>query len=176
MNPGNTTLVDYGIQNEESDIRAHVCVNTKKVYVFPTSSGQRTIDRGIYKKVPVHTKGITTATGYLVPPDDIDGLEIVDIPNDWMNKVNFKLDESTTRKGNKAVAIVKGLIKHGMFPLGLESKEITDMDMQIKGLDIVIDKMPTIQVKCDYKGGHRHFGGTGNLFLQVSECNPFGQY
>jgi hypothetical protein len=35
----NTKLVDYGIQTEESDLRAHVCVNARQVYVYPTKKG-----------------------------------------------------------------------------------------------------------------------------------------
>ncbi len=32
------------------------------------------------------------------------------------------------------------------------------------------------QVKCDFDGGRKELGGTGNLFLQVKEANPFKLY
>ena len=53
---------------------------------------------------------------------------------------------------------------------------VKEMDLQINGVDIVINMNTKIQVKCDYRGGPKAYGGTGNLYLQVRECNPFGKH
>ena len=46
--------------------------------------------------------------------------------------------------------------------------------------DVVTDLLVTaslrIQVKCDYRGGPRELGGSGNLFLQTHECNPLRRH
>jgi hypothetical protein len=47
--------------------------------------------------------------------------------------------------------------------------------VQIDGDDIVVltgANRVHIQVKCDYPGGDKALGGTGNLYLQVAERNP----
>ena len=66
---GNTKLVEYGIHNEGSDIRAHVCVLARRVYVFPTANALACIDAGDYPRRPVYTQinGVSTVTaeGYL---------------------------------------------------------------------------------------------------------------
>lgn len=168
---GNTRLIDYGILNEKSDLRAHVCVLGKNVYVFPTASGIDAIMTGKYSSRNVFTKNIKTATGYLVPPNDIENCEVYEIPDKWWRKVSFCETDTTTQKGDKAIRIVKNMIIRGMMPaLKLNFKEITEKDLQIEGTDIIIHAKARIQVKCDYRGGK---GGTGNLFLQIQECNPF---
>ena len=93
-----------------------------------------------------------------------------------MRKINFSPEDSTGAKGDKAVKIVSGLIRRGMFPFYLEGIEVGDYDLQIEGLDIIVSMNARIQVKCDYRGGPRWHGGTGNLFLQVAECNPLNEY
>ena len=172
---GNTKLIDYGIQNEKSDYRAHVCVTAKKVYIFRTSEGVFVIENNTFRKVPVKTKGIITATGYLVPPHLIKKIEERSIPDPWLEKICFLKEAPTTEKGIKAVIIVQGLLKKGMFPFEMEGIEIKDHEMQVMGVDIVVNFSAKIQVKCDYEGGNGN-GGTGNLFLQTSECNPFKEY
>ena len=169
MADGNTKLIDYGIFEEESAMRAHVCVASRVVYVFKTKNVVDVIKNGDYRNVPVYTDGVITAMGYLVPPEDIPGCEEIHPPVKWWGKVAFKQDDSTTVKGEKAVTIVKGLLKHGLFPLYVEPHEITGHELQIKGLDIGVKFEATIQVKCDYNGGEN---GTGNLFIQNKECNP----
>lgn len=174
---GNTKLIEYGIQNEESDVRAHVCVLAKRVYIYETSAGRKAIDPLKHRPVEVKTKGIVTAKGYLVPPQDIKGVRIVEIPASWsgFTRLNIEATDSTAIKGDKATLIVRGLIitnKFLLFP-GV-AKEVTDHVLQVKGVDIRV--VMNIQVKCDFRGGHKEYGGTGNLFLQTMECNPFKQY
>jgi len=78
-------------------------------------------------------------------------------------------------KGDRAALIVKGLLVTNKFPLFAGKAELVDAQtLQVKGVDIQVSI--NIQVKCDYNGGPKERGGTGNLFLQVAECNPFKQY
>jgi len=177
-------LINYGIQNEQSDIRVHVCPTVKRVYVYPTICGLRAIETGNY---PIHNgyqKGVDepTAKGYLVPPFDIEkcvGLVFRQIA--W-DTVRFSPDDTTTVKGQKAVRLVEALLKSGLFPVPFLGTEITDKDIQIEGTDIIVnlgigeEKSLHLQVKCDYPGGERELGGTGNLFLQVAERNPMKHY
>lgn len=177
---GNTQLVEYGIYNEGSDIRAHVCVDAGRVYVFPTANAVKLVGIQDYPLVPTKTRvnGVHTITakGYLVPPGDIEGCESIKIPKAWMKKVAFSKDDSPTEKGEKAVKIVKGLIKRGMFPFHPDGKEVSDFNLQVEGLDVIVTMSARIQVKCDYQGGPRWHGGTGNLYLQTAECNPLRQH
>lgn len=178
MTLGNTRLVEYGIHTEKSDIRAHVSVTTKSVYVYMTTSGVDAISNNdSYRKVPAYTGNIITAMGYLVPPADIPGCKRIVIPNDLLQ--NAKLTnpkETTTAKGNKAVYIVKEMLKRRLIPFSFDVAEITDEMMQISGTDIFIKAQAKVQVKCDWTAGPRELGGSGNLFLQIAECNPFKQH
>lgn len=180
---GNTELVEYGIQSEASDLRAHVCPNARMVYVYPTTRGLRAIESGKYRKVNGYQPGIAVATseGYLVPPSDIWGC--IPINAKWhmdrVGKVSFSW--STTEKGLWAVNVVAELLKYGWFPLWGNPSVVEQTDVQIKGIDLVITSSARIQVKCDFEGGEPKRDGikgdrvTGHLFLQVSECNPFRQ-
>jgi hypothetical protein len=112
----------------------------------------------------------------LVPPQDIKECKGIVIPERWIQEVGFKKNDTPTEKGNKAIEIVMKLLKGGWFPLSLFPQVITDMDMQIEGTDLIVRAERRIQVKCDYDGGPKTYGGTGNLFLQIAECNPFQQF
>lgn len=166
----------YGIQNEQSDIRAHVSVVTKTVYVFPTQRGIEAIDTGKYPKAPAWTEDILTAEGYLVPPDDIKNMRRVPIPEHVLQQANFSPYDTTSEKGARAVRVVQYLLRNGLFPLWAHPTIIHDVDMQVEGLDIIVKMNTRIQVKCDYRAGDKEAGGTGNLYLQVAECNPFKMY
>lgn len=174
----NVTLVDYGIQNEDSDLRAHVCIVAKRVFVFATEHGRAIINQGNYKRVPVRTEGLVTAEGYLVPPSHIKGCQTVNISGPLLEKYNIQQSDHTSDKGKKAVQIVCDLIKMGRLPLPLKLTPdiIKNLSLQIKGIDIILMANIKIQVKCDYNGGLGIGGGSGNLFLQVAECNPCGYH
>jgi len=179
---GNTALVDYGIQTEKSHIRAHVCPKARRVYVYPTPNGIEAIESGAYISRPGYQSGISmpTSLGYLVPPFDIAECVALAIRPDAWDYLNFSDEDSLTDKGNKAVRLVKGMLKRGLFPIPAIGTEITDRDLQVDGTDIIIragairQQDIVIQVKCDFPGGERDLGGTGNLFLQIAECNPLG--
>lgn len=169
---GNTELVNYGIREEESDIRAHVSVQGKVVYVFPTQEALTIIETRQYKSVAVYTNGIQTARGFLVPPDDIKHCQEVCPPFHVWQAIRFCDHDTTSAKGEKAVNVIRWLLRAGRFPLWLESQIIKDYEMQVKGTDILVRLDTKIQVKCDWKAGDRP-GCTGNLFIQTAECNPF---
>lgn len=171
---GNTTLVDYGIQTEESDLRVHVCVSVGAVYVYQTSDGVKAVESGLWRKVPVYTGTLKTAEGFLVPPDRIEGCNMKQIPED-IGIVFYKHD-NTSEKGRKALEVVRSMMRRGLMPIPLMAREIDDTEMQIQGTDIIATSDANVQVKCDWRGGHKELGGTGNLFLQVSECNPLGMH
>ena len=171
----NTQLVPYGIYEEKTDIRAHVSVAGKCVYVYPTKKGIEAIENGTYRKAPAYTGDIKTAEGYLVPPKDIRMLRVIPIPQEIMDQAAFSESDTTTEKGSKAVRIVRWLLRNGKFPLWTEPGLIEDHDLQVDGTDIIVSLHTRIQVKCDWKAGSGP-GCTGNLFLQVAECNPFQMF
>ena len=178
------SLFEYGIQTEKSDIRTHVCPVVRRVYVYPTSSGLMVIESGCYPLVPGYQPGWSepTAEGYLVPPDDIPCCVELKFRNTVWDHLNFRKDEDTSEKGRKAVRLVKMMLKRGLLPIPTESEIVEERNIQISGTDIYVkanrlrEKDVHIQVKCDFDGGRKELGGTGNLFLQVREINPFGLY
>ena len=170
---GNTQLVEYGIRQEKSDIRAHVSVATKSVYVYGTSDGVAAINTGMYRKAPAYTGSIVTAEGYLVPPDAISGCKRIPIPSDLMS---FNTTDSTSVKGDKAMRVVMQMLKDRLIPIALDVSDITDEMMQLEGTDIIVQATARVQVKCDWRAGPRELGGTGNLFVQVAECNPLNSH
>jgi hypothetical protein len=164
-------LQDYGIQTEISDYRAHVCFGEGFVYIYPTACGQEQCVPDKWPVKPGYQQGCKQATsqGYLVPPKAIRNCRRLPIPYDWPTKLGVSADASTTEKGQWAVEIVKGMLKRALLPLHIGSREIGDQRLQVAGVDLIIDSTIHIQVKCDYDGG---VDGTGNLFLQIAECNP----
>ena len=172
----NTTLVDYGIQSEGSHYRAHVAYVAQRVYVFPTASGKKAIDRGVYERAQAKTQGIVTAEGYKVPTSHIDGLSEVFIPLSVYRQFKIEAWMPTGEKGRLATYIVATMMKDSLIPLPVVVDFTDDRALQIKGTDIIVGTSLHVQVKLDYYAGDKRSGGTGNLFLQVAECNPFRQY
>jgi len=176
MSIGNTQLIEYGIRTEQSDYRAHVCFKVKHVYLFETKRGVEVIDNNNYKVVGVWTKGIKTAEGHAVPLGDLEH-KSVKIPEELAGNDPGDTQDlyAKGRKGRAATDIVCGMLTKGIIPLPHIAKEVCEKDLQLSGCDIItISQELRIQVKCDYKGGDKHLGGSGNLFLQTKECNPFG--
>jgi hypothetical protein len=172
--PNNTKLVEYGIQNEQSDIRAHVSMFANRVYVYHTKDGKEAAESGKYPQKPARTGEMITAMGYIVPPRAIPGCKAVDIPEMYHNSI--KETDSTSEKGRKAVDIVSYLLQNGLFPLTTQPVIVSETDIQIQGTDITIHMQARIQVKCDLRAGCKAHGGIGNLYLQFAERNPFKQY
>lgn len=166
-------LFDYGIQTEDSDIRAHVSVTNRAIYVFQTSEGLLAVERHQPPERPAYQDGVrgATAIGWLVRPDWISGLRKVPCDN-WPGWHRFlKPGLSTSDKGALAVECVTSALRSGAFPLWIEAEESGDKSVQIAGTDIVVCCKKRIQVKCDSRCGERPLG-TGNLFLQRAERNP----
>ena len=90
-------LHDYGIQNEQSDIRAHVGVRARTVYVFRTEEAKRLVasmrkDEGRFASQP----GVVgpTAFGFAVPVSEqcldertIDGVTTTQPKRPWGSQV-----------------------------------------------------------------------------------------
>lgn len=173
---GERTLVDYGIQVEESDYRAHVCFAVGVVYVFPTQSGKDCVLSGKYPSRTALQRGVkyATAEGYIVPIGDIKNCEAATIPEDVLGGLRPDRFESTTVKGERAIMAFQEMCARGLISLPLSTTDIKSKEAQIQGKDMIVTSDASIQVKCDYFGGSKKLGGTGNLFLQVRECNPLG--
>lgn len=169
-------LADYGIHNEASDLRLHVCFVVRRLYVYPTQSGVKAIRRGSYRKRPAYQQGLKTAEGYLVPPEDIPGLfEVCPRADIWQLGECHEF-MNTSEKGKAAVVIAMEAMRRGNVPIPLMAEEVSEFNAQVEGVDVIVRGNARIQVKCDYKGGVKSLGGTGNLFLQVAESNPFKRY
>ena len=95
----------------------------------------------------------------------------IEIPVEFW--IDIRENMTTGEKGRRAVELVANMLEAGKVPLEVKPQEVKDKALQIKGTDITVTSDTKIQVKCDYNSGHK---GTGNLFLQVEECNPLGEH
>ena len=76
------SLVEYGIQNEESHLRVHVCFDVGKIYVFPTKRAAEDCLSGKFPVAAAKTEGIVTAKGWLAPIAGIRECQGIPIPGD----------------------------------------------------------------------------------------------
>jgi len=175
---GNRELVDYGIGNDKSDFRIHVGYKTQHIFVFPTEEGRKALEEtsGIRLK-NIQIGKITTAQGYPVPISSIKDIQEILIPIDIYKKYQIhQKNDDTSIKGIKAIEISVEMLKRGLIKLPLNISTIGEKDLQIKGQDIIVCSKVIIQVKCDFLAGNKNYGGTGNIFLQIKECNPYKKY
>jgi len=165
-------LFEYGIHTENSDVRAHVSVVNRTIYVFPTRHGIEAVRAKPREKKPAGQCGVEgpTGLGWIVPVDEIADLRRVRFQS-WEGWTQFRCGLSTSRKGALAVMCVIGAMKRGRFPFWLDATEDERQNVQILGTDILVFCRKKVQVKCDYHGGDKP-AGTGNLFLQCAERNP----
>lgn len=173
---GNTKLVPYGIFTEHAEYRFHVCPIVQRVYVYKSSDLIDLIKNRRYpvKSIWICLNGTMTCTsiGYVVPVEDIPSVRWFKIPQNLMVRYRITKKQTTSEKGKRAEKIVIEMIRQGLItklPATTPTKE-----QNIQGVDLCLDKK-TIQIKCDFAGGHSELGGTGNLFIQTSECNPYRQ-
>ncbi len=176
---GNKKPIDYGIHNDHSDYQARVGYLTQYIYLFPTESGRLWLEEN--KEVEIKTasqEGTTRVTGwgFPAPISNINGLIDILIPISIYKEFPIHRNTSTSIKGKMAVSIVSAMLEAGLIPLPLASREISDFNLQILGHDIIVNTDLKIQVKCDFIAGHKQKGGSGNIFLQIAECNPFKRY
>jgi len=170
---GQPKLVEYGIQNEQSDLRAHVGVLSGKVYVYRTSDGVAAIrvHRGPLLSATQSGVSFKTAKGYAIPWKNISRILAIPCQN-LIDSQNFSENDSTSQKGEKASNVVEHLIRCGYFPLPIEPINIGSPAIQRQGIDLIVEGKWRIQVKCDFKAGDGP-NCTGNLYLQTAELNPF---
>ena len=173
-----SVLIDYGIREENSSRRVHVCPVVKKVYFFKTQAGIYAIDMGHYdEKHPTQGQYITAA-GYAVPCQDINGIFEVAPPDNIWDLVAFSQYDREDVKGKKAEQVAIYCFRNGLFSYGIVNalpQEVKDISIQKEGADLIVQPWGHVQVKCDYRGGIG-VGGTGNLFIQVAEWNPYNRH
>jgi len=165
-------LFEYGIQTEKSDIRAHVSVVNRTVYIFRTSLALQAIKE--FKPVikPAKQPGVegVTAEGWLMEVEKIPDLRRARY-HSWPHWDEFNERLSTSAKGALAVRCVLDCMRHGRFPFWVNASEDDRENVQLKGTDILVFCRKRIQVKCDWKCGDKPLG-TGNVYLQRAERNP----
>jgi hypothetical protein len=118
---------------------------------------------------------IITAIGYKIPPLEIPGCQEVLIPPQIWQKNNIKQYDKLTVKGSKAHSLCYAMLGNGSLPLSMDISNVVmdSSNWQIRGVDITMHSKINIQVKCDYFGGDSNLGGTGHLYIQTHERNPF---
>lgn len=166
-------LFEYGIQTENSDVRAHVSVVNRTIYAFPTATAVMAIKKHQPEEREATQPGAIgpTARGYVVPIELIPDLRKLPY-HSWLMWSDFRPELNTSEKGKLAVQCVIDCMKIGRFPFWIDASEDERQNVQIGGTDIVVFCRKKIQVKCDWKCGEKP-NGTGNLFLQSAERNPF---
>lgn len=169
-------LVEYGFYQERVDLRAHVGVTAWRVYVYAWHSLLTTLDRGAFKEVSGKSFGQITARGFLVPPRDIEGCRVCDIPESYRGLFPFAPTMTHKKKGELAAVLVDTLINDGHLLLPMTSEQIEDRRLQLEGVDIIARANVRVQVKCDWDCGPKAHGGTGNLFIQTAEINLYKQH
>jgi hypothetical protein len=172
----NAELFEYGIHTELSDVRAHVSVVNRTIYVFPTKAGVQAIEKHKPELRPAYQAGVNgaTAEGWLVKWDSISDIRRLRF-HSWPGWQSFKVTLTTTQKGVLAVDCVVSSMRMGKFPFWLDASEDERENVQVKGTDIVVFCRKKVQVKCDWKSGEPPLG-SGNLFLQKAERNPLKRH
>lgn len=170
-------LVEYGIQNEESDIRAHVSFPGRRVTVYRTDDMRRLVAAKTYREVSATQPGVDgiTAMGLLVPLEDIEpNVVLTSSSYPWGDYDHDKMN--LAQRGDAAVFVVRHAILWNKFPLWVCGVVNSDKDLDIKGTDIIIHAARHIQVKYDWGACPKADGGTGRLFIQTKERNPLKIY
>jgi hypothetical protein len=172
-------MIPYGIEQEGSDIRAHVAPLARRVIVCQTELLRQQCKLKKYPIGRATQEGVTgiTGEGPLVPIYDIPDVRILNLTaKNWnFHWESFPLQtDSTNERGRAAVRTVRMILERGRFPLWVKTRESKNEEIQILGTDIIIYKRFKIQVKCDYQAGLRewHHKCTGNIFMQTAERNP----
>lgn len=174
----NESLFKYGIEEEQSDIRAHVSLRGRCVTVFRTADMLALVKAKKYPEKPATQPGVNgsvTAKGYIVPLADIEPKYILcssKFPWDRYDHDKMTLME----RGDAAVAVVRAAIRANYFPLWVCGIVESDKELDIQGTDIVVNARRRIQVKYDHAACSAKDGGTGNLFIQTHERNPLKIY
>lgn len=166
-------MTEYGINEDTSAMRVHVCPKARKLYVFPTESGRSAVTSK--SQVNGFQPGIeyATARGTLVCPTSISSVRIVFM--DTADALKYCEEWPTDRKGKWAEDLVADYLEAGRIPLPFSAKTCRDVRLQFAGKDMIASGSFTIQVKCDGPGGIG-YGASGKLFLQTHELNPLNKH
>jgi len=169
------TLFASGIFTEKSDIRVHVGVVARTLYVYRTPIVATFLaeNPGRYQMRDAGQDGVRgrTAEGYIVPVREVPDIRCLPFHSyDWSV---FAQKDTTSEKGKKAVAVVTECLKRGRLPMFVDATESECSTLQIKGTDILVVHKTRIQVKCDWWAGDG-LGCSGNLYIQTAERNPLG--
>lgn len=170
-------LYEYGIFQENSDIRAHVGPLSKTVYVFRTKDMMNEILTRRYECKSAMQRGVDYITGWgPVVPCDLKFVRRILWHNvAWWTW--FRQGAGETEKGNVAVKVISELMRIGRFPFWVLPEEVTDIKLDVDGTDIIVSGKWHTQVKCDFPAGPKSIDGCyGNLFIQTHECNPLGKH
>lgn len=168
----------YGIEDEQSDIRAHVSLPGRSLLVYRTSDMVDLVRLKAYPERNATQPGVDfdTAKGWIVPIADI-------IPmGAFIRSEHFPWDRwshnemGCKEKGDMAVYCVKAAIVNNRFPLWVCGRTNADTELDIQGTDIIVSARRRIQVKYDHLAYPKNEGGSGNLFIQTRECNPLKIY
>ena len=172
VNSNQLPLFEYGIQTEQSDIRAHVSVVNRTIYVFRTVMALRAMKDHPQQLKTATQQGVLgpTANGMPMPIENIPDLRRIKYPK-WPHWDQFRENLSTSEKGSLAVKCVLDCMRWGFFPFWVNASEDDRENVQLKGTDILVFCRKKVQVKCDYCCGDKPLG-TGNIYLQTAERNP----
>lgn len=166
-------LYQYGIEEEQSDIRAHVSLPGRCVTVYKTADMVTLIQSRNYRQKFATQPGVDfpTAQGWLVPIGDIQPQYVLTSElYPWRNYNHG--DMNLGQRGDMAVQCVRAFIVSNKFPLWVCGHINDDKELDIQGTDIVVSARRRIQVKYDWLAYSKDKGGSGNLFIQSHECNP----
>lgn len=175
---GRSSLIEYGIASEGSDIRAHVTIPGRQIVVFRTADMKALVEANNWPRVGASQPGVngrTTGIGHLVPITAIEPVCIIRSAACPWHKWSHWMRMDTDEKGRVAVSIVKAAIRANKFPFWVCACGV-GVDLDIRGTDIYVNTDRKIQVKHDGKAYPKELGGSGNLFIQTHECNPRRKY
>jgi len=170
-------LVEHGITTESAKWRCHVCFLARMIYLFKTEKVIQAIQRNSYPERPATQNGMHgkfTAIGYLVPYDDIPGIVAKEIPPQVLSDHQISKNQGESDKGRAAEEIWKSMA-YAFHDGNLVPIRKASVPEDKHGTDCYVAG-ERIQVKCDFAGGDKLRGGTGNLYIQRYESNPFGKF
>jgi len=168
-------LCKYGIAEEQSDIRAHVSFPGQQITVFKTADMLSLVETKTFSERTAGQPGVDgiTARGFIVPIVAIEPKYILTSSRfPWLDYDHASMD--LAERGKAAVAAVRAAIRANRFPLWVCGIVNDDRELDIQGMDILVNAKRRIQVKYDWGAYPKDRGGTGNLFIQTAERNPLG--
>ena len=108
-----------------------------------------------------------TSKGVLVPIHQMPNIVCVDISWHLLSQA-YLSSWTTTQKGEWATKITCAILDASDVPYSV----VTNYSRQIYGQDIELTETGAVlQVKCDARAYSKKHGGTGNLYLEIAECN-----